>query len=167
MNYDDQETRLLVRLNKGEIITKSSAAALGITQPAREIERLRKKGYPITGSGQDHDGYRLAHVQIDLDPMPLFEGQQGYVYFVEPEGEQPPTVKIGWSSSEDEIRKGLRTAAYRTFCLRLRFPGTKADEKRLHDRWAAHRVDTVRPGAGTEWFFLVPAIRQFIKERAA
>lgn len=160
----DQESSIIVRINKGERLTTSQLLSEGVKRPAAPIQKIRDKWKAkpddpsaLVGSGRPDDPYRLAHVAPDEPlPCPLFE-QQGWVYFIEAEGLN--RIKIGWSRDADDRLATLATGSPVPLRIVARFPGSRGDEQRLHRRFAAHLVGD---GVREEWFTFASDIRAFL-----
>lgn len=71
----------------------------------------------------------------------------GTVYYLELNG----LIKIGWTS---DLQRRMKD--YTPGSLLAAQPGTRADEKRIHRMFAAHRTH------GAEWYAPVPSIRHHI-----
>ena len=105
------------------------------------------------------DGHHTLAAQIHFLEMELAaykradvarstKGDNGTIYYVQSGGH----IKIGWTS---DLTKRMRQ--YPPNCqLLANHPGTRADEQRLHKRFAAHRSH------GREWYPLAPVILHHI-----
>lgn len=80
---------------------------------------------------------------------------QGLVYIA---GAGPDTVKIGFTTNVRSRLKGLSTGSPTEIEVLAVFPGTMADERELHQRFAK---DHLRG----EWFRLSPEITEFIESK--
>jgi len=88
------------------------------------------------------DAYYAAHPPVVTPPNP------GHIYYVKSDG----LIKIGWTSN---LAKRMRQYAPNSQLLATH-PGTRADEQRLHKRFAVHRSH------GREWYPLAPVILHHI-----
>lgn len=94
----------------------------------------------------------------DILPTPLPKGatepeRVEVVYYVQVGGH----IKIGWTS---RLEQRMRAYPPNTLLLAVH-PGSRADEKQLHKRFAVHRSH------GNEWYPLVPVILDHIKRVVA
>jgi hypothetical protein len=76
-----------------------------------------------------------------------------FVYFLQVGGH----IKIGWTA---QFEQRMRSYPPNSILL-ARHPGTRADEKQLHKRFAVHRSH------GQEWYPLVPVLLDHIKRVVA
>ena len=67
----------------------------------------------------------------------------GHIYFAQSEHGGP--VKIGFTTDLEQRLRNLQSASPYPLVLRATFPGTEADERKLHRRFAANRLHG-------EWF---------------
>lgn len=80
--------------------------------------------------------------------------QQGYVYFiVDEEGKR---VKIGFSHEPEKRLRQLQTANAQRLTLLAAIPGTKEDERFLHQQFGSAR-------GINEWFRMTSYLRQEIE----
>ncbi len=152
------------QLASGEMNGKRLSEELGVAHGT--IKRWLHDGMPAIRDRGD------GHVWIDPDAARAwlaerFKGRktiafnrQSFVYVAERED---GAIKIGWSSDVmrriQEMRKDSTAAVQLLAC----FPGDKPDELRLHDRFAASRIEF-------EWYRPDEEVQAFIdglRERAA
>lgn len=98
----------------------------------------------------DYD--ELAAIAAAIRPAPAAPPEpkrEGVVYYVQVGGH----IKIGWTS---RLEQRMRSYPPNTILLAVH-PGSRADEKQLHKRFAVHRSH------GQEWYPLVPVILDHIK----
>jgi hypothetical protein len=98
---------------------------------------------------------RKRHADELDEPAPRLPNQSGrsppdgVVYYANVGGGH---IKIGWTS---DLAKRMRQYPPNTVLLAVH-PGTRADERKLHKRFAVHRA------FGTEWYPMVPVILDHI-----
>ena len=96
------------------------------------------------------DLLRRASEQSDrLAPAPDPEPKPSVIYYLQVMSH----IKIGWTSN---LEKRMKSYPPNSELLAVH-PGTRADEQRLHKRFAAHRSH------GKEWYPLVPPLLEHIK----
>jgi hypothetical protein len=106
-----------------------------------------------------------AHDAVD-ETLPALSAQRaadgaakraaGFVYFVQAGGSGTP-IKIGWSKYPYARRSGLQTGHHDKLVIVGKFPGTADDERALHRRFAALRLEG-------EWLRPEPELLAFIEE---
>jgi len=105
----------------------------------------------VSVDGHQTSAQRVQYLEWKLEQYektPVIRPTNGTIYYVQSGGH----IKIGWTS---DLTKRMRQ--YPPNCqLLANHPGTRADEHRLHKRFAAHRSH------GREWYPLVPVILHHI-----
>ncbi|MGN6245127.1 MAG: GIY-YIG nuclease family protein [Motilibacteraceae bacterium] len=101
-----------------------------------------------------HDVYQTVFIDTDRNkpapaPAPPKPAPEGTVYYVQVDAH----IKIGWTS---DLTKRMRGYAP-TSRLLATHPGTRADEQRMHKRFAVHRTH------GREWYAPVPSLLHHIE----
>jgi hypothetical protein len=101
------------------------------------------------------DGYATERRVSRREARRLQRESQGLVYIA---GAGPNTVKIGFTTNMRVRLKGLATGSPAEIEVLAVFPGTTADERELHQRFAK---DHLRG----EWFRLSAEIAEFIESK--
>lgn len=96
----------------------------------------------------------IVRIQEPTEPKRTEPPVDGTVYYVKVGGSH---IKIGWTS---DLAKRMRKYPPNTELLGTH-PGSRADELRLHRRFAVHRSH------GREWYPLVPVLLDHIKRVVA
>jgi len=94
-------------------------------------------------------------VKLGLTWAGVRNDRDGFVYFIQSGSDG--AIKIGFSSKVDIRLGSLQKANAETLRLLATIPGTMADEARLHQRFAAHRIRG-------EWFRPAEELLLAIKE---
>ena len=120
-------------------------------KPRRSLSRSgkpRKRPKRPARSKISPERARLLKALRELDEKEAREAKQGFVYCVGERG-SADYVKIGFTTGDTAApRSGLQTGNPRKLVVLAFRPGTLADEKTLHTKYAHRRV---REG-GDEWF---------------
>lgn len=94
---------------------------------------------------------------LDRRRSPVYAERIGSVYFIQAGSDGP--IKIGFAKNPEARLRDLQPGNHRTLFLRATRPGTGADERHHHERFASARLIG-------EWFAPVPALLSYIKEIA-
>lgn len=86
-----------------------------------------------------------------VEPRPQDPNQEGHIYILRVGG----CYKIGWTSN---LKNRMRSYHPDTTLMCV-YPGTRADEKKLHKKWAHYLRN------GREWFMLAPEIDRHIEQK--
>lgn len=100
----------------------------------------------------DPDEYLLAHERKEALPKPRRKPKP-VIYYVK----ISDYIKIGWTS---DLQSRMRSYPPNSVLLAVH-PGSRADETKLHKRFAAHRTH------GREWYAPVPTVLHHIEQMKA
>lgn len=127
-----------------------------------EARRDVRRRHAILAPHRDAVAAMVAAVSAYLDRQ--VGGPLSVVYFMEREG----FIKIGWTRFLDERVSAVSRGAAMPEGMTVgpvhllgSMVGDRADEKRLHERFAEWRLD------GTEWFYPAPELLEFIGQECA
>lgn len=137
----------------GTMSGQAFAASIGVRYGT--VKRWTSEGMPVHRSnGLVHVDPDKANAWIDAnrkDTIALLRASTIYVARRSSDG----AFKIGWSSDVARRIQELRKLTRSEVALVVAFPGDKPDELRLHERFAADRIDG-------EWFRASAALAAFV-----
>ena len=138
----EKERTTVVCLMPGCTMTRSPMPELHLCTEHLAIVHDAVDHLEATNHRKRMDAFNAAWPAVVTPPKP------GDIYYVKSDG----LIKIGWTSN---LAKRMRQYAPNSQLLATH-PGTRADEQRLHKRFAVHRSH------GREWYPLAPVILHHI-----
>lgn len=120
-------------------------------------KRMKELGFRVVSCGKDGPTAQAkaaalyAKWKSGSKPKPVVAGKAGYVYFLV----QEDRVKIGFTTRPGQRFATLQNGSAVKPDAILTVPGTRWDEKRLHNRFAPFRMEG-------EWFRLVHPVSRMM-----